>query len=53
MSYATDAERKALIETSIGFNMCPFVVRFEKNNRQSELVADDIEQRHINWLRIS
>ena len=43
MSYATDAECKALIETSIGFNMCPFVVRFEKNNRQSKLVADDIE----------
>lgn len=43
MSYATDADRKALIESSIGFNMCPFVVRFEKNNRQSELVADDIE----------
>ena len=43
MSYATDADRKALIETSIGFNMCPFVVRFEKGERQSELVADDID----------
>lgn len=43
MSYATDADRKALIETSIGFDMCPFVVRFEKGERQSELVADNIE----------
>ena len=43
MAYATDQERKALIETSIGFDMCPFVVRFEKNGRQSELVANDID----------
>lgn len=43
MAYASDADRKALIETSIGFSMCPFVVRFEKNGRQSELVADDID----------
>ena len=43
MAYASDADRKALIETSIGFNMCPFVVRFEKNERKSELVADNID----------
>lgn len=43
MAYASDADRKALIETSVGFNMCPFVVRFEKNGRQSELVADDVD----------
>lgn len=43
MAYATDQDRKALIENSVAFNMCPFVVRFEKNERQSELVADDID----------
>lgn len=43
MTYATNEERKALIETSIGLNMCPFVVRFQKGSRSSELVADDIE----------
>lgn len=43
MSYATDAERKQLIESSIAFNACSFVVRFKKRERESELIADDIE----------
>lgn len=43
MTYATVEERKALKNSSLAFDQCPFVVRFEKAGRQSELVADDIE----------
>lgn len=43
MAYATDAERKALKESSIAFDACAFVVRFKLNDRESELVADDID----------
>ncbi len=43
MAYATNKERFDLIVNSTFDNPCPFVVRFEKNERQSELVADDID----------
>jgi len=44
MAYASNSERKALIEDNAsGFNNVSFVVRFEKNGKQSELVADDID----------
>lgn len=43
MAYATNKERFDLIVNSTFDNPCSFVVRFEKNERQSELVADDID----------
>lgn len=43
MVYATNEDRKALKESNIAFDACPFVVRFEKAGRQSELVVDDID----------
>lgn len=43
MAYATQAERKALKDSNIAFDACAFVVRFEKNGRQSELVADNVD----------
>lgn len=41
MAYATDSERLALVNSS-DFDV-PFVVRFSKNGRESELTADDFE----------
>lgn len=41
--FASNEDRKALLDSNIAFNACPFVVRFEKAGRQSELVADDID----------
>lgn len=44
MAYASVSDRLALIGNStLGLQNCPFVVRFEKAGRQSELVADDID----------
>lgn len=53
MAYATNQERKELIESNMAFRSCPFVVRFEKNGRESELVADDIDHAlnlHASWI---
>jgi hypothetical protein len=41
--FASNECRKELLDSNVAFNACPFVVRFEKAGRQSELVADDIE----------
>lgn len=41
--FASNEDRKALLDSNVAFNACPFVVRFEKAGRQSELVADDID----------
>lgn len=43
MAYATNEERKALKACSLAFDACAFVVQFRKDNRESELVADDVE----------
>lgn len=43
MAYATDAERKEVVDSVCDFNACPFVVRFAKGERESELIADDID----------
>lgn len=43
MAYATNEERKALKASSLAFDACAFVVRFRKDNRESELVADDVD----------
>lgn len=43
MAYATDSERLTLKNSNMSFDGCAFVVRFEKNGRESELVADDID----------
>lgn len=40
MAFASNVERLAL--NTMDFSL-EYVVRFEKNNRQSELVADDID----------
>tara|TARA_R100000479_G_C6283756_1_gene163962 strand:- start:260 stop:529 length:270 start_codon:yes stop_codon:yes gene_type:complete len=41
--FATPAERLALRASNSSFDPCPFVVRFEKGRRQSELAADDAD----------
>lgn len=41
--FASNEDRKSLLDSNVTFNACAFVVRFEKNGRQSELVADDID----------
>lgn len=41
--FASNSDRLALINSNTSFNACPFVVRFTKNGRDSELVADDID----------
>lgn len=43
MAYATNEDRKALKESNIAFDQCAFVVRFKKGERESELIADDID----------
>lgn len=43
MAYATNEERKALKNSVVAFDACAFVVRFAKNGRESEIVADDVE----------
>lgn len=41
--FASVADRLALRASNASFDPCPFVVRFEKNGRQSELQADDVD----------
>lgn len=41
--FASASDRIALRASNSSFDPCPFVVRFEKNGRQSELCADDID----------
>ena len=43
MAFATNKERFDMIVNSTFGNPCPFVVRFEKDGRESELIADDID----------
>lgn len=43
MAYATNEERAMLKASSTSFDACPFVVQFEREGRQSELVADDVD----------
>lgn len=40
MAYATNAERASLRTQDFAVD---FIVRFEKNGRQSEIIADDID----------
>lgn len=42
MAFATDAERFALVQSSPSFGL-PFVVRFTKGGKDSELCADDFD----------
>lgn len=41
--FASNEDRIALRNSNTSFDPCPFVVRFEKNGRRSELCADDID----------
>lgn len=41
--FASASDRLALRASNSSFDPCPFVVRFEKNGRQSEISADDID----------
>jgi len=43
MTYATNHERFSMIQNAMFDNPCRFVVRFEKEGRESELIADDID----------
>lgn len=43
MAYASNMERFRMISSAIFDNPCPFVVRFEKEGHESELIADDID----------
>lgn len=43
MAYATNEDRQLLKASVVAFDACPFVVRVEKNDRQSEIVADDVD----------
>lgn len=43
MAFATNKERFDMIVNSTFDNPCPFVVRFENEGRESELIADDID----------
>jgi len=43
MAYASVSDRAALKASNMAFDQCPFVVRFKKGERESELVADDID----------
>lgn len=41
--FASNSDRLALRAANTSFDACAFVVRFEKNGRQSEICADDID----------
>lgn len=41
--FASNADRLALRNSNASFDACPLVIRFEKNGRQSELCADDVD----------
>jgi len=43
MAFASSAERFALIQSSVAFNACPFVVRIRTWRGESEIVCDDFE----------
>ena len=43
MAYATNEERKALKNSVIAFDACAFAVRVRHNNRENEIVADDVD----------
>ena len=41
--FASNSDRLALRASNALFDACPFVVRFTKNGRDSELACDDID----------
>lgn len=41
--FASNEDRIALRASSVAFDACPFVVRFTKNGRDSEIACDDID----------
>lgn len=41
--FASASDRLALRASNSSFDPCPFVVRFEKNGRQSELACDSVD----------
>lgn len=43
MAFATNAERFALVSSSLAFNACPFVVRVRTARGESEIACDDFE----------
>lgn len=43
MAFATDTERFALVQSSLAFNACPFVVRVRTTRGESEIACDDFE----------
>lgn len=55
MGYATNECRKALKESNRTFDACAFVVRVKKGDRESELVADDVDHALSlsgNWIMV-
>ena len=43
MAFASDADRLALVHSSLAFNACPFVVRFMTKRGPGEVACDDFE----------
>lgn len=41
--FASNNDRLALRASNASFDACPFVVRFTKNGRDSEIACDDLE----------
>lgn len=43
MAFASNADRLALVNSSIAFNACPFVVRVRTKRGESEIACDDFD----------
>lgn len=43
MAFASNADRFALVQSSLAFNACPFVVRVRTACGESEIACDDFE----------
>lgn len=41
--FASNEDRVALRAGNVSFDACPFVVRFTKNGRDSEIACDDLD----------
>ena len=54
MAYATNQERLDLVNSSLAFNSCPFVVRFRTNRGESEIACDDFDHAYntaMDWKK--
>lgn len=43
MAFASNSDRLALVNSSLAFNACPFVVRVRTSRGESEIACDDFD----------